>query len=136
MGTLTGSSLFVRYNAPAHGADFIDGVYIRGPQLSFDVGPLFDCTPFTDPSKFAASSRDSIPTVLVGATVQWTYAPWLSPVCESQIVSTSVPAGGKSFDSGIIYPGQTFQFIPGVTGTWTFIDKRNGGSGSFTANAR
>ena len=34
--------------------------------------------------------------------------------------STSVPEGGKGFNSGQLPPGATYEFQPNVTGTWTY----------------
>jgi hypothetical protein len=51
---------------------------VEPPALVFAFGPMFDCTPFTDPSMFGVASGASDATVPVGAKVEWTYAPWLS----------------------------------------------------------
>jgi hypothetical protein len=105
------------------------------PALVFGFGPMFDCTPFTDPSTFGVASGASDGTMPVGAKVEWTYAPWLSGLCRARITSIAVPPGGEPFDSGIISAGESFQFVPRVAGTWEYIDVLNGGRGTFTAKA-
>lgn len=135
LGTLRADSLLVTYNLIASLSDFVDGVYAQQPRLSLSVGPLFDCTPFSDPSNFLVTGGSSGATVPVGATVEWVYAGWLSSSGTAQIVSIAAPQGGEQFDSSVIYPNQSFHFLPRVGGTWLFTDKINGGDGSFTAKA-
>jgi hypothetical protein len=108
---------------------------VQAPALVFSFGPMFDCTPFTDPSIFGVTSGASDGTIPVGAKVEWTYAPWLSGSCRARITSISVPPGGEPFDSGIISAGESFQFVPRVAGTWEYVDALNGGRGTFTAKA-
>lgn len=36
------------------------------------------------------------------------------------VTSTSVPTGGKGFNSGQMHPGSEFAFAPSVTGTWEY----------------
>jgi hypothetical protein len=99
------------------------------PAAVIRFGPLFDCTPLNDPSIFPSEAV----TVSVGATVEWVYMDWLFSSCRARIVSSSVPPGGKPFDSGDLAPGQSFQFVPEVAGTWEFTDTINGGTGTLTA---
>jgi hypothetical protein len=47
----------------------------------------------------------------------------------AHFTSTSVPAGGVSFDSGISKYGGTFHFLPNVEGTWSYMDLVGGVSG-------
>jgi hypothetical protein len=62
----------------------------------------------------------------------------------AQIVSTSTPPGGATFDSGILkdnsdhifnYPDapELFGFVPNVAGTWEFVDQVSGATGTLTA---
>jgi hypothetical protein len=98
-----------------------------------NFGPIFDCTPFTDPSTFTGPDNSSDVVVDVGAPVEWVYAPWLNPVCTARVSSTSTPPGGDRIDSGIIGPGAHFSFVPNVAGTWEYVDAVNGGRGTLTA---
>jgi hypothetical protein len=134
-GTLKTDSLLVKYNVIASLSDFVDGAYAQQPALSFGVGPVFDCTPFSDPSNFLVTGGSSDAAVPVGAMVEWVYAGWLNSSCTAQIASISAPPGGEQFDSGVIHPNQSFHFLPRVAGTWRFTDKINGGEGSFMAKA-
>jgi hypothetical protein len=97
-------------------------------------GPSLDCGR-SDPSRFADSTGSSDVIVPVGQPVEWIYAPGLSFACTARIVSISIPPGGKPFDSQIIHAGDSFQFIPEVTGMWEFTDSINGGRGTLTAKA-
>jgi Tol biopolymer transport system component len=87
------------------------------------------------PSNFYhGPTRASSLRVGVGGKLTWVSRNQLSPFI-SHIVSTSHPPGGTSFDSGIMQPGDTFSFIPGVEGTWAYVDQYNGLTGTFTASA-
>lgn len=57
-------------------------------------------------------------TVAVGDTIEFSYATGAST---HTATSDSQPQGGQAFDSGNMQPGDTFRFVPGVTGTWTFF---------------
>jgi plastocyanin len=98
---------------------------------AIDFGPLFDCTPPNDPSRFVPSEV----TVSVGATVTWVYAKWMTWECTAHLVSQSVPPGGAPFDSGVLSTGQSFTFVPRVAGEWTFVDVINGGTGKLIVNS-
>lgn len=117
---------------------------LQGPPVTFtttvtkpvDVvihfGPMFDCEP-NDPSRFTVGdTAASVVTVPLGSKVEWVYTEWVHPSCQARITSSSVPRGGEPFDSGIMSPGQRFQFVPGVPGTWTYRDALNGGGGTLT----
>ena len=134
---LTTSTVRTTYTVTATDDQGITGVS-GGISTTFSVayvvihfGPYFDCTPFNDPSEFQSSDV----TVPVGAVVEWVYANWLDASCKARITSSSVPPGGEPFDSGIIGPGQPFQFVPRVAGTWEYVDAINGGRGTLTARA-
>lgn len=55
-------------------------------------------------------------TVEVGDTVLWENT---GSVAHTATASTA-PAGGRSFDSGRLAPGDTFRFVPQVQGSWTY----------------
>lgn len=65
--------------------------------------------------------------VSTGATVEW----W-NQESSARITSTSAPAGGGSFDSGLLGPGERFQFVPDVAGTWDYVDQVSGAQGTLT----
>jgi hypothetical protein len=73
-------------------------------------------------------------TVPVGATVEWN-----APAEDERfpmtytVTSTSTPAGGMAFDSGTLKPKQRFRFVPAVAGTWEYVDRVTGLTGSLTA---
>lgn len=50
----------------------------------------------------------------------------------AHIRSTSTPAGGASFDSGSLTEGERFLFVPGVAGTWEYVDQVSGATGTLT----
>ena len=109
---------------------------VRPPDAVIRFGPLFDCygTPANnDPSVFAGPSGRNAVSVIVGATVEFIYAPYLHPSCTARVVSSVEPPGGDRIDSGILGVGGSFRFVARVPGTWTFSDVLNGGSGTLTA---
>lgn len=67
----------------------------------------------------------AITQVPVGTPLEWA----LRGVPEGHIVSTSVPDGGASFDSGVLSGEARFSFVPTVTGKWTYIDELSGAVG-------
>lgn len=73
----------------------------------------------------AASDVD----VPVGATVEW-----LAQASSARIVSSSTPPGGTPFDSGDLTSLESFQFVPDVAGTWSFVDQVSGAEGTLTAS--
>ena len=52
--------------------------------------------------------------------------------CTARFISSAAPPGGEHFD-GILNPGDRFQFVPGVAGTWEFFDQVGGATGTLTA---
>lgn len=109
---------------------------VRPPDVVIRFGPIFDCygTPANnDPSVFAGPSGRNDVSVIVGATVEFIYAPYLPPSCTARVVSSVEPPGGDRIDSGILGTGGSFRFVARVPGTWTFSDVLNGGSGTLTA---
>lgn len=81
----------------------------------------------TGDAYFEAPDGSAHATVSLDAAVEWAaYAP-------SRITSTSVPDEGEPFDSGELDAGDRFAFVPGVAGTWEFVDLVSGAIGSFTA---
>lgn len=100
-------------------------------EVTIRFGNLFDCgDPALDPTVFRDGKGSSQVYVRVGAKVQWVYESWMHPACTARIVSTLVPPGGLPIDSGILKPGESFEFTPAVTGTWQFTDLISGGSGA------
>lgn len=67
-------------------------------------------------------------TVPVGTTVEWMN--WLD---SATVTSTSEPPGGESFDSGMLFEGERFQFVPRVSGTWEYVDQVHEGEAGVTA---
>lgn len=56
-------------------------------------------------------------TVPVGTTVEWVNLDGVSHT----VTSTDVPAGGPSFDSGLMSRDDRFRFTPESEGTWTYF---------------
>ena len=108
----------------------------RPPDAVIRFGPNFDCygaPSDNDPSIFAGPSGGKDVTVIVGATVEFIYAPYLHPACTARVVSNVEPPGGDRIDSGVLGIGGSFKFVARVPGTWKFSDVLNGGSGTLTA---
>jgi hypothetical protein len=99
------------------------------PNVEIVFGPIFDCTPFNDPSSFSLTNHSPVLTAPINAKVGLSYATWLAASCTARIRTRSVPEGGEPFDSGVLSPGQIFVFTPRVAGTWEFEDVINGGTG-------
>ena len=98
------------------------------PRFEILFGPLFDCTPFSDPSRFSLNNSPDM-VAEINVTISVGYYRGLAAGCTARVKTTSVPAGGEAFDSGILHPGETFAFTPRAAGTWEFTDVINGGSG-------
>lgn len=62
-----------------------------------------------------------------GMTVRWALRP-----CRAHVRSSSVPPGGEHFDSGLVSFQGTFEFVPGVPGTWEYVDEVSGATGTLT----
>ena len=106
---------------------------LEPPAVIITGGPLFDCTGGADPTRYWVGTPPAVDTVLsavAGTRVGLRYADYLSYACTARFKSTSVPAGGTPFDSGVIHAGDMFEFKPDAVGTWTFTDAINGGSGT------
>ena len=99
------------------------------PNVEIVFGPVFDCTPFNDPSNFLLANHSPVLTAPVNAKVGLSYATWLASSCTARLRTRSVPEGGEPFDSELLSPGQVFVFTPRVAGTWEFEDVINGGTG-------
>ena len=56
-------------------------------------------------------------TVAIGDTIEWVNRDGV----QHTATSTSEPAGGSAFDSGLMTNGVTFRFAPGVVGTWEYF---------------
>lgn len=95
--------------------------------LEIGVIHLSDSTFFRDPN----FSPDAI--VPVGATVEWWNYPHTTRTASARITSTAVPPGGASFDSGNLSEDGRFRFVPGVAGTWKYVDQVSGAMGTLTA---
>ena len=50
----------------------------------------------------------------------------------ARIASTSVPPGGETFASGSLEGRSSFEFVPGVPGTWEYVDEVSGATGTLT----
>ncbi|MFO7588186.1 MAG: Ig-like domain-containing protein [Gemmatimonadota bacterium] len=66
---------------------------------------------------FVAPDGSDDATVPVGTTVEWVNLDGI----QHTATTTDVPAGGASFDSGLLASGGRFQFTPAVAGTWTYL---------------
>ncbi len=58
-------------------------------------------------------------TISLGDTVRWVNNE--GGVTLHTASSTDVPAGGATFDSDNLSPGEFFEFVPNVVGTWTYL---------------
>lgn len=105
----------------------VTGVLIR-------FGSAFDCTGGDDPVRFFGPGQPDHITVPPDTPVFFEYARYLPPACSARVVSTVTPVGGLPFDSGVLHPGDRFEFRPAVTGTWEFVEQFSGGTGKLTAN--
>jgi hypothetical protein len=98
--------------------------------VTIEFGPTFDCgDPDKDPSLFRDKSGSNVYTVPVGVTVRWVYGTWMHRDCRARVASTSVPPGGAAFSSEMLRPGERFELVPTVPGTWEFTDLVSGGNG-------
>jgi len=98
------------------------------PRFEISFGPIFDCTPFNDPSLFSLNNSATMVSQ-VNVPVSIGYYSWLDNSCTARVKTTAVPDGGEPFDTGILHPGETFLFTPRVAGSWEFTDVINGGTG-------
>lgn len=116
---------------PALSATFtvhVPGVLIRAQ-------PLFDCVGPDDPVQFSDHEGKNSTSVAVGTVIAFEFARWLLPGCAARIASTNAPPGDAGFDSGELSPGQRFQFVPTVPGTWTFREVYSGAVGTLVSVA-
>jgi hypothetical protein len=86
------------------------------------------CTDSVDPPRFWPGDA----TVAVGSPVEWMFSSQYSMECEARITSTLEPSGGEPFDSGILRPGDRFEFVPSVVGTWEYVDDLGYQAGTLT----
>jgi hypothetical protein len=158
-GNLSGSSSFTHPDGTAHivytpsrigsvkvsaGATGLHGspvnftADVTAVVIAFEDVLVHSCRPedFLDwpwlgwiPFMFVGPEGESHVTVPVGTPVLWV----AHLQCPARISSTSVPAGGSAFQSGTLKPGETFRFVPGVAGTWEFVDAESGAIGWLTA---
>ena len=66
---------------------------------------------------FLAPGGGDAVTVMLGDTIRWVN---LDNVPHTA-TTTSVPAGGNSFASGILNNGGVFKFVPNVLGDWVYL---------------
>jgi hypothetical protein len=81
------------------------------------------------PFRFVGPEGNSHVTVPVGTPVLWV----AHVQCPARISYMSAPPGGSTFQSGTLKPGETFRFVPGVAGTWEFVDEESRAIGTLTA---
>lgn len=67
-------------------------------------------------SAFVGPGGTDAIVVNLGDTVRWVNNDGVA----HNATSTAVPAGGNTFASGNLGTGASFQFVPNVTGTWTY----------------
>lgn len=92
----------------------------------------FNYDPFGE-SWFAGPEGSSDVAVPVGTTVEWVVKWSPGGTATARIVSLSEPLGAEPFDSAVLTYAQRFQFIPGVPGTWEYVDQQSGATGTLTA---
>lgn len=98
-------------------------------------GYFSDCTD-DEASFFQGPDGSRDVAVPVGTTVEWwgVGTEWLPASCtNARIASTLEPPGGEPFDSGILTLDDSFEFTPGVAGTWEYVDQITGETGTLTA---
>jgi hypothetical protein len=79
-------------------------------------------------------STSSTATVPVGTTVEWKAGAQDERYSLAYTVtSTSTPAGGRHFDSGMLTQSERFRFVPEVSGTWEYRDQLTGSTGTLRA---
>ena len=66
---------------------------------------------------FVAPGGDNAVTVALGDTIRWVN---LDNIPHTT-TATSVPAGGNSFNSGVLNNGGVFEFVPNVLGEWVYL---------------
>lgn len=107
-------------------------------RLVISFGPGGNC-PAADASFFRGPDGSSDVTVPVGTTVEWwgwgVGMEWFPVGCHqgARILSAREPPGGERFDSGVLTLDDSFEFTPGVAGTWEYVDQVSGGTGTLTA---
>jgi len=65
---------------------------------------------------FVAPGGGKAVTVAVGTTIEWVNM----DAVQHTATSSSVPAGGVTFDSGLMGNGDRYRFTPHVAGTWVY----------------
>jgi hypothetical protein len=81
-------------------------------------------------SPFEPGFYPSDVTVPIGATVEFENGSEAA-----HIMSTSVPTGGSSFDSGMLSGSARFRFVPDAAGTWEYVDQVSGLGGALRAQS-
>lgn len=98
------------------------------PGVIIGFGPVWDCGP-SDTSHFAGPYGTGDVPLALGTAVMFEFTDWVAGSCVAQVVSTSVPADGTPFDSGVMTLGDRFLVRPDVAGTWEIREVRSGGTG-------
>lgn len=114
-----------------------EAVGLEGSAVTFSTeasGVLigFNYDPFGE-SWFAGPAGTSDVSVPVGTTVEWVVKWSPGGTGTAHIVSRAEPPGGGSFDSAVLTYAQRFQFVPGVPGTWEYVELGSGATGALTA---
>lgn len=55
---------------------------------------------------------------------------WVNHLSSARLVSTTIPPGGMSFDSGQMKASELFRFTPNKVGVWEYIDLIHGRTGT------
>lgn len=114
----------------------VTGLLIQLSGVGYDVDDPETCLD-TGGDGFIGPDGTSRADVLVGTTVKWTST--TDGTCQFHIKSTRVPPGGEHFDSATFSgsdsgpPFYLLEFVPGVPGTWEYVDEISGATGTLTA---
>ncbi len=110
LGTLPGQSTI------SATAGTLTGSPVTFTATATDLGPI---TVTVDMSglQFQAPGGGDVVTVLLGDMITWVNRDAVSHT----VTSSSAPAGGATFGTGLLATNATFTFTPGRVGTWVYF---------------